>query len=133
MSVIIWHTDFRYIAPEQLPVRYGGLSKDGEFGITDAVTEITVKPAAKHTVEFPVTEVGSVFLSVLSSFLIGLLNENPGSASSICVSFLGFLYSPYFVTFFYLLYPDLCHKLCWPMPSTVTYASTICQSNICLK
>ncbi|KAJ1387770.1 GOLD domain [Sesbania bispinosa] len=46
----------RYIAPEQLPVKYGGLSKDGEFEISDAVTEITVKPATKHTVEFPVTE-----------------------------------------------------------------------------
>ncbi|CAJ2641411.1 unnamed protein product [Trifolium pratense] len=49
-------TLLRYIAPEQLPIKYGGLSKDGEFGITDAVTEITVRPAAKHTVEFPVTE-----------------------------------------------------------------------------
>ncbi|KAL2347140.1 hypothetical protein Fmac_001140 [Flemingia macrophylla] len=50
-------TLLRYIAAEQLPVKYGGLSKDGgEFGISDAVTEITVKPAAKHTVEFPVTE-----------------------------------------------------------------------------
>ncbi|KAL5075046.1 hypothetical protein RYX36_014030 [Vicia faba] len=49
-------TLLRYIAPEQLPVKYGGLSKDGEFGITDAVTEITVRPAAKHTVEFPVSE-----------------------------------------------------------------------------
>ncbi|KAI5404853.1 patellin-3 [Lathyrus oleraceus] len=49
-------TLLRYIAPEQLPVKYGGLSKDGEFGITDAVTEITVRPAAKHIVEFPVTE-----------------------------------------------------------------------------
>lgn len=45
-----------YIAPGQLSVKYGGLSKDGEFGITDAVTEITVRPAAKHIVEFPVTE-----------------------------------------------------------------------------
>ncbi|KAA3479722.1 patellin-3-like [Gossypium australe] len=49
-------TRSKYIAAEQVPVRYGGLSKDGEFGNTDAVTEITVKPAAKHTVEFPVTE-----------------------------------------------------------------------------
>ncbi|KAK2656401.1 hypothetical protein Ddye_009453 [Dipteronia dyeriana] len=50
-------TLFRYIAAEQVPVKYGGLSKDGEiFEATDAVTEITVKPAAKHTVEFPVTE-----------------------------------------------------------------------------
>ncbi|KAJ6927026.1 patellin-3 [Populus alba x Populus x berolinensis] len=49
-------TLIRYIAAEQIPVKYGGLSKDGEFGSADAVTEITVKPAAKHTVEFPVTE-----------------------------------------------------------------------------
>ncbi|KAH9713060.1 cral-trio domain-containing protein [Citrus sinensis] len=49
-------TLLRYIAAEQLPVKYGGLSKVGEFAATDAVTEITVKPAAKHTVEFPVTE-----------------------------------------------------------------------------
>ncbi|XP_021889885.1 patellin-3-like isoform X2 [Carica papaya] len=49
-------TLLRYIAAEQVPVKYGGLSKDGEFDTTDAVTEITVKPAAKHTVEFPVTE-----------------------------------------------------------------------------
>ncbi|KAG5041350.1 hypothetical protein JHK82_013459 [Glycine max] len=49
-------TLLRYIAPEQLPVKYGGLSKDGEFGNIDAVTEITVRPAAKHSVEFSVTE-----------------------------------------------------------------------------
>ncbi|KAF7834092.1 patellin-3-like [Senna tora] len=49
-------TLLRYIAAEQLPVKYGGLSKEGEFGNTDAVTEITVRPAAKHTVEFPVNE-----------------------------------------------------------------------------
>ncbi|KAJ6854481.1 hypothetical protein NC651_039410 [Populus alba x Populus x berolinensis] len=46
----------RYITAEQIPVKYGGLSKDGEFCTADAVTEITVKPSAKHTVEFPVTE-----------------------------------------------------------------------------
>lgn len=49
-------TLLRYITAEQVPVKYGGLSKDGEFGTTDAVTEVTVRPAAKHTVEFPVTE-----------------------------------------------------------------------------
>jgi hypothetical protein len=63
---------FRYIAPEQLPVKYGGLSKDGEFGITDAVTEITVRPAAKHTVEFPVTEV-SLVAFLTCQFLSGLI------------------------------------------------------------
>jgi len=50
--------NFSYIAPEQLPVKYGGLSKDGEFENSDSVTEITIRPASKHTVEFPVTEVG---------------------------------------------------------------------------
>ncbi|KAK4567221.1 hypothetical protein RGQ29_003151 [Quercus rubra] len=49
-------TLLRYITAEQVPVKYGGLSKDGEFGTTDAATEVTVRPAAKHTVEFPVTE-----------------------------------------------------------------------------
>ncbi|KHG11540.1 Patellin-5 -like protein [Gossypium arboreum] len=49
-------TLFRYITAEQVPVKYGGLSKDSEFATTETVTEITVKPAAKHTVEFPVTE-----------------------------------------------------------------------------
>lgn len=47
----------RYIAAEQVPIQYGGLSKDGEFGTADSVTEITVKPSAKHIVEFPVTQV----------------------------------------------------------------------------
>ncbi|MBA0761264.1 hypothetical protein Gotri_023935, partial [Gossypium trilobum] len=49
-------TLFRYITAEQVPVKYGGLSKGSEFATTETVTEITVKPAAKHTVEFPVTE-----------------------------------------------------------------------------
>ncbi|KAG4176049.1 hypothetical protein ERO13_A11G226600v2 [Gossypium hirsutum] len=49
-------TLFRYITAEQVPVKYGGLSKDSEFATTETVTEITVKSAAKHTVEFPVTE-----------------------------------------------------------------------------
>lgn len=48
-------------------MKYGGLSKDGEFGNTDAVTEITVRPAAKHTVEFPVNEVGGFPLFLSSS------------------------------------------------------------------
>ncbi|KAE8718563.1 defensin-like protein 6-like [Hibiscus syriacus] len=46
-------TLFRYIAAEQVQAKYGGLSKDGEFTHTDSVIEETIKPAAKHTVEFP--------------------------------------------------------------------------------
>ncbi|KAF8411902.1 hypothetical protein HHK36_004460 [Tetracentron sinense] len=47
-----------YMAPEQVPVQYGGLSKEGdqEFTIADPVTEIIIKPASKQTVEFPVSE-----------------------------------------------------------------------------
>lgn len=49
----------RYIAPEQVPVQYGGLSREGEqeFTTADHVTEVTIKPATKHTVEFPFSEV----------------------------------------------------------------------------
>ncbi|GMI85108.1 hypothetical protein HRI_002180100 [Hibiscus trionum] len=49
---------FRYIAPEQVPVQYGGLSREGEqeFTVADAATEDIIKPATKHTVEFPITE-----------------------------------------------------------------------------
>ncbi|KAK6150838.1 hypothetical protein DH2020_015770 [Rehmannia glutinosa] len=50
-------TLLRYISAEQIPTQYGGLSKeDGDFGIDDSVTEIIVKPSAKHIVEFPVTQ-----------------------------------------------------------------------------
>ncbi|XP_022967752.1 patellin-3-like [Cucurbita maxima] len=49
-------TLLRYITAQELPVKYGGMSKDGEFETCDSVTEITVKPSAKHTVEYPVTQ-----------------------------------------------------------------------------
>ncbi|KAH0746026.1 hypothetical protein KY285_007683 [Solanum tuberosum] len=51
-------TLFIYIVPEQVPVQYGGLSREGEqeFTIADPATEDIVKPASKHTIEFPVTE-----------------------------------------------------------------------------
>lgn len=49
----------RYIAPEQVPVQYGGLSKAGEqeFTTADAATEETIKPTSKHTIELPIAEV----------------------------------------------------------------------------
>ncbi|KAL9247981.1 hypothetical protein vseg_021348 [Gypsophila vaccaria] len=50
-------TLFNYIAPEQVPIQYGGLSKRGEFNVKeDGVTQIIVKPTSKETVEFAVTE-----------------------------------------------------------------------------
>ncbi|XP_038882751.1 patellin-3-like [Benincasa hispida] len=53
-------TLLRYITAQELPVKYGGMSKDGEFETCDRVTEITVKPSAKHTVEYPVTQACAV-------------------------------------------------------------------------
>ncbi|KAL3005710.1 hypothetical protein AAZX31_08G235100 [Glycine max] len=52
------HTLFQYIAPELVPVQYGGLSREAEqeFTTSDPVTEVTIKPATKHAVEFPVSE-----------------------------------------------------------------------------
>ncbi|KAH9317796.1 hypothetical protein KI387_019565, partial [Taxus chinensis] len=58
-------TLFKYIAPEQVPVQYGGLSRenDEEFSPADGgVSEHTIKAGAKHTVEIPVTEVGSTLV-----------------------------------------------------------------------
>lgn len=54
-------TLFKYIAPEQVPTQYGGLSVDfcecnPEFTMEDPTTEITVKPATKQTVEIIVNE-----------------------------------------------------------------------------
>ncbi|XP_039119083.1 patellin-3-like [Dioscorea cayenensis subsp. rotundata] len=51
-------TLFKYVAPEQVPVQYGGLSKenDPDFTTADAVTEVIIKPSTKHPIEIPVTE-----------------------------------------------------------------------------
>ena len=56
-------TLFKYIAPEQVPVQYGGLSKenDSDFTIADSVTEVTIKPTSKHTIDIPAAE-GSVLV-----------------------------------------------------------------------
>ncbi|KAG6706762.1 hypothetical protein I3842_07G237600 [Carya illinoinensis] len=53
-------TLFKYIAPEQVPAQYGGLKREEEeeFTTADPVTEVTIKPASKHTIEFPVAETG---------------------------------------------------------------------------
>lgn len=60
-------TLFKYIAPEQVPVQYGGLKKEGEQEFTaedTAVTEVTIKPTSKHEVEIPVVEKGVVVWEV---------------------------------------------------------------------
>ena len=64
----------RYIAPEQVPVQYGGLKRDGdtEFSICDPVTLVTIKPGCKHVIEFPYSEVGSCshFYDMVSNFKV---------------------------------------------------------------
>ena len=75
-------------------MKYGGLSKDGELENTDAVTEIIVRPAAKHTVEFSVTEVGFPLLFCRSK----LVYENPKNAQhGNGESLIGFLSSQYYL------------------------------------
>ncbi|KAK6940351.1 CRAL/TRIO, N-terminal domain [Dillenia turbinata] len=51
-------TLFKYVAPEQVPLQYGGLSREGEqeFTTADSVTELTVKPTSKETIEIPISE-----------------------------------------------------------------------------
>ncbi|KAK6923330.1 CRAL-TRIO lipid binding domain, partial [Dillenia turbinata] len=49
-------TLLKYKAAEKIPVRYGGVCKDGEFSNEEAITELVVMPSAKRTVEFAVPE-----------------------------------------------------------------------------
>jgi hypothetical protein len=51
-------TLFKYVAPEQVPVQFGGLYREGEsdFTVSDAVTEVIIKPSSKHTIDLPLSE-----------------------------------------------------------------------------
>ncbi|WCJ44210.1 Sec14p-like phosphatidylinositol transfer family protein [Euphorbia peplus] len=51
-------TLLKYIPAERVPVQLGGLSKEGEqeFTEADSVTEVTIKPTSKHTIEFSFSE-----------------------------------------------------------------------------
>ncbi|KAF8083027.1 hypothetical protein N665_0795s0023 [Sinapis alba] len=49
-------TIFKYVAPEVVPVKYGGLSKESPFTVKDGVTGAVVKSLAKHTIELPASE-----------------------------------------------------------------------------
>ncbi|XP_059631959.1 patellin-3-like [Cornus florida] len=51
-------TLFKYIGPEQVPVQFGGLSREGEQELTtdDSVTVETIKPTSEYTIEIPVSE-----------------------------------------------------------------------------
>ncbi|XP_020593343.1 patellin-3-like [Phalaenopsis equestris] len=49
---------FRYVAPEQVPLQFGGLYRENnpDFTISDAVTEINIKPSTKEILEVPLAE-----------------------------------------------------------------------------
>ncbi|KAL9267848.1 Patellin-3-like protein [Drosera capensis] len=50
-------TLFNYIAPEKVPVQYGGLScENGGFSPEDAASQITIKPGTTETLDFSVNE-----------------------------------------------------------------------------
>ncbi|KGN57904.1 patellin-6 [Cucumis sativus] len=53
-------TLLKFIAPEQLPVRYGGLKRDedDDFSPADNASELSIRGNFAATIEFPVTEVG---------------------------------------------------------------------------
>ncbi|KAL1224479.1 Patellin-2 [Cardamine amara subsp. amara] len=50
------HTIFKYVAPEVVPVKYGGLSKESPFTVEDGVTEAVVKSSSKYTIDLPASE-----------------------------------------------------------------------------
>ncbi|KAK9080225.1 hypothetical protein SSX86_001901 [Deinandra increscens subsp. villosa] len=51
-------TLFKYISPEQVPVQYGGLSREGEqeFTTSDCILEEIIKPSCEHTIDLPAHE-----------------------------------------------------------------------------
>ncbi|EPS60309.1 hypothetical protein M569_14496, partial [Genlisea aurea] len=58
-------TLFKYIAPEQVPIRYGGLYLDTcecnpDFSVDDPATELIIKPSTKQIVEIIVNEICTI-------------------------------------------------------------------------
>ncbi|RZC90784.1 hypothetical protein C5167_028619, partial [Papaver somniferum] len=51
-------TLFKYISPEQVPVQYGGLYREGndEFSCADLAEKILVKPGTKKPIEIPISK-----------------------------------------------------------------------------
>ncbi|KAL3656093.1 hypothetical protein CASFOL_000489 [Castilleja foliolosa] len=59
-------TLFKYIAPDKVPVQYGGLSKVGEqeFTTADAAIEEIIRPTSKRTIKLPNIEAGTLVWEV---------------------------------------------------------------------
>ncbi|KAI3947980.1 hypothetical protein MKW92_005845 [Papaver armeniacum] len=51
-------TLFKYISPEQVPVQYGGLYREGnkEFSCADLAEQILVKPGTRRPIEIPISK-----------------------------------------------------------------------------
>ncbi|XP_059660352.1 patellin-4-like [Cornus florida] len=56
----VTETLVKYIAPENIPVQYGGLKRedDDEFSSDDTVSELIVKVGAKGAIKIPMSEIG---------------------------------------------------------------------------
>eukprot|EP00250_Pteridium_aquilinum_P015171 c22425_g2_i1 orf=177-1805(+) len=58
-------TLFKYIAPDQVPVQYGGLGRpnDTDFeGVEAPIMQLTVKAGEKQQIELPIEEVGTTLI-----------------------------------------------------------------------
>ncbi|CAI8615300.1 unnamed protein product [Vicia faba] len=77
----------KYIAPQQVPVQYGGLSREGEQEFTTAnpATEVIIKPATKHAVEFPISEmrIKTCFITKTNLIMVLVLVLNCGYKSTL--------------------------------------------------
>lgn len=61
-------TLFKYISPEKVPTKYGGLSRDSESNHQgdDPATQIIIKPGEQRAIELPVVEAGASLVWELS-------------------------------------------------------------------
>ncbi|XP_068651374.1 patellin-4-like [Aristolochia californica] len=56
----VTETLLKYVAPENIPIQYGGLKRENEdeFLDNEAITEMTIKGGGSHTIEIPIAEAG---------------------------------------------------------------------------
>lgn len=74
ISALVYCPDYRYIAGEEIPVKYGGLKRenDPDFSTDDGVSDATVKAGSTETIEIPAPEVNERASCQFSPSLISL-------------------------------------------------------------
>lgn len=117
----------RYIAPEQVPIQYGGLSVDfcdcnPAFTNNDPASEITIKPATKQTVEILVNEVRLQYPLV---FIIAVNCDSSCLNTFICI-LLKFLH----FTAYNCFYNQTMHLYRWFVNTEVHYHLGIAGSRL---